>query len=1184
MSGGPRIAVVVPVYDVEDYLEACLDSIAGQTVEELDVVMVDDGSTDGSTAIAEEYARRDARFRLVRQPNGGLSRARNTGIEHTRSEFLAFVDSDDVLPRNAYELLLGALDETGSDFATGNVHRLIRGGTMQAPFLARTFPRTELRTHVTRFKPLLADRTAWNKLWRRSFWDRNGWRFPEGVLHEDIPIVLPAHFRARSVDVISDPVYYYRIRGEGEQLSITQRRAEPRVLRDRLAALEQVRDFIAEHGPRRARGWYYESVVGDDLRLHLNVLDTAGDEYRELFLDRVNAFLHPAGERIYRDLPAVERLKWHLVRRRAMPELLEVLRFQREELDETPAVRIGGRFYGDYPYRTDARLAIPKEVFRLGQELTITAQIEALGVADGKLRVTGHAYMRALGAPEPDTAKVRLHLVRRGRFRRLKERTTALALDTRAVHRPEITADAQRAANDLSWSGFEATLDPRRLRTLGRWRDATWELHATIRAGRERRRRRRFLVRPGNPVGSVDLPAGDASARATTFAFGVVSVEVHERWARADAARLAEDGVLELSGAARVGAATAKLRATRRVDGVRRTFPAELSGDRFTARVALAELLAAPPAPAPARAAVEDPDEDDEQPRAVWELALAQGGRATRVGLPEDVVGPAWRRDGHELSLFRTRLGVAGLADQPQRAVIGGARWTEGGALELRGELPAALERPELVLANAERGEEWAFACTADGRAFAGTLTPAAVRSPAGVLPLINGRWELYARAAGAGSDGMAPMGYTPELRRRLPLGTVAGHKPFLLAITRDDRAILTVKRDLDEDERGPHNQRRLRLGAYRGGRDAPLADAVVYSSFGGRQYSDSPRAIHEELVRRGAPLEHLWVVRDGMVALPETATLVREGSREHYDAMARARYVVDNDHFPDWFERREDQVCLQTWHGTPLKRLGLDVSERRRMVRQFQFGLDRQVANWQYVVSPNRFSTPILRRAYDIRGEMLETGYPRDDVLAGAGRDERGRAVRRALGLPDGARVVLYAPTYRDHVVDRRGRYRLDLHLDLERLRGAAGPDTVVLVRRHHYHYMAERLPGTEDGFVRDVSAYPDGTELLLAADVLVTDYSSMMVDFANTGRPMLFFTYDLDGYRDEIRGFYLDFVATVPGPLLRTTDEVVEALRDLDAVRTEHAERYAAFRETFCELDDGRAAARVVDRVFAS
>jgi CDP-glycerol glycerophosphotransferase len=138
-----------------------------------------------------------------------------------------------------------------------------------------------------------------------------------------------------------------------------------------------------------------------------------------------------------------------------------------------------------------------------------------------------------------------------------------------------------------------------------------------------------------------------------------------------------------------------------------------------------------------------------------------------------------------------------------------------------------------------------------------------------------------------------------------------------------------------------------------------------------------------------------------------------------------------------------------------------------------------------------------------------------------------------------------------------------------------------MILFRKHHYVF--DTVPLAADGFVRDVSEYPDSTELLLAADVLLTDYSSIAVDYANTGRPMLFFTYDLETYQNEIRGFYLDYEATVPGPLLRTTDEVAEALRELDAVHAAQATRYDAFVQRFCELDDGAAAARVVDRVFA-
>jgi CDP-glycerol glycerophosphotransferase len=214
------ITVVVPVFDVEDYLEECLRSVAEQTVEDLEVVMVDDGSTDSSADIARRFARGDSRFRLLRQPNGGLSAARNTGIDAGTGEYLAFLDSDDVLPPDAYERMLGSLESTGSDFATGSVRRLTGAGLCQVGFLAQTFTRTRPKTHVRRFDPLLCDRTAWNKLWRRSFWDECGLRFPEGRWHEDIPVVLPAHFRAASVDVLAAPVYHWR-RREGGAPSIT---------------------------------------------------------------------------------------------------------------------------------------------------------------------------------------------------------------------------------------------------------------------------------------------------------------------------------------------------------------------------------------------------------------------------------------------------------------------------------------------------------------------------------------------------------------------------------------------------------------------------------------------------------------------------------------------------------------------------------------------------------------------------------------------------------------------------------------------------------------------------------------------------------------------------------------------------------------------------------------------------
>jgi len=1189
-----RISVIVPVYNVERYLPPCLESIAAQTFGDLDVIMVDDGSTDTSAALAEEFARRDPRFRLVHQENGGLSKARNTGIEAATGEFIAFADSDDVLPPRAYELLIGALDETGSDFATGNVHRLTTAGTSQARFLARAFATTRLRTHVTRDRALLADRTAWNKLFRRSFWQANGWRFPEGRYNEDIPVILPAHFAARSVDVIEEPVYYYRIR-EGGELSITQRRVERKALLDRLEAVEFVSDYLAERGPRRAKRWYDASVVTDDLSYYLNALESADDDYRALFVDRVNAFLDRVPRRAYRRLEAIDRLKWHLVRRRMMPELLEVLRFQREDLSDTPPVRIRGHFYADHPFRTDRSLRIPQSLFRVDRELRFFAQIERLSWEGARLRIDGWAAVEAVGAPEQGAQKVTVTALRPGRLARVRVRVLGVRARARAVHRPDLAGTRGLGLTDTTWAGFTATLPVRRLRR----RDRDWDVYVTAKVGRVRRRRNRFSIGGARPLRAAEgTLAGGAVARAGPLATGEARVSVREEWARIGGTRLA-GGSIEIDGELRAAGAGKRRLELRQREGSRvRRYAVKLDSTRepatFSAAVPLDDVLAegAPPVADPG-AGIPD--------GLVWDMSLTGSGTRLPVRLAAEAPETAALHGGQEVALVRSVEGDAALVARTPRATATAARWTDGGDLELEGDVrmpdgrelvlfaPSTLDTRTFPLADAPPsvparaagpaaqpgGDDRALGAPAGG--FAVRLTPARMRSLAGELPLGEGAWQLHVR----GGEAQARLMVARELHAQLPLRTRVDHKGFALAANADGCAALLVQRDLDDDERGPVRQRRLRETAYAGRRGEPLEDTVVFTSFRGRQYSDNPRAIHEELVRRGAPLRHLWVVRDGMCRVPPTAEVLREGSREHYEAMARARYVVTNDHFPDWFTRRADQTCIQTWHGTPLKRLGLDVSQMRGTVRRFQRKWDRQVGNWQHVLSPNRFSTPILRRAYAIDGEMLETGYPRADALAGADRDALSARLRARLGLPEGKRAVLYAPTYRDQVKDSHGRYRLDLRLDLERMRAALGEDHVLLFRKHHY--IVDPVPTTADGFVRDVSSYPDGTELLLAADVLLTDYSSMMVDFANTGRPMLFYTYDLDAYRDEVRGFYVDLVDIAPGPLLSTTGELIEALRDVDAVRRESAGRYAEFAATFCELDDGGAAARVVERVFA-
>ncbi|MBA2559374.1 MAG: glycosyltransferase, partial [Propionibacteriales bacterium] len=229
----PRLSVVVPVYNVESYLSACLDSLLAQSFTDLEVVVVDDGSTDGSSAIAERYVREHDRWRLIRTTNRGLGAARNRGVAEVRGEYLAFLDSDDLLPPHAYQLMVSTLQHSGSDFVVGSLELLVDGRLVEPRWIRRAHLQRRLGVTLEEMPPIMRNVFAWNKVFRRSFYERAGLSFPEGVRYEDQVAITEAYLRADAFDVVRRPVYIWRIRDDGS--SITQRRHELADLEDRIA-------------------------------------------------------------------------------------------------------------------------------------------------------------------------------------------------------------------------------------------------------------------------------------------------------------------------------------------------------------------------------------------------------------------------------------------------------------------------------------------------------------------------------------------------------------------------------------------------------------------------------------------------------------------------------------------------------------------------------------------------------------------------------------------------------------------------------------------------------------------------------------------------------------------------------------------------------------------------------------
>jgi CDP-glycerol glycerophosphotransferase len=381
------------------------------------------------------------------------------------------------------------------------------------------------------------------------------------------------------------------------------------------------------------------------------------------------------------------------------------------------------------------------------------------------------------------------------------------------------------------------------------------------------------------------------------------------------------------------------------------------------------------------------------------------------------------------------------------------------------------------------------------------------------------------------------------------------------------------------DDEVGARNQRRLK-DRHRTAEIAPKEDAVLFRSFYGENTSCNGLAVHRELVRRGTDLTLYWVVKDHSVPVPEGGVPVLRDSAQFYDLLASARYVFDNVHQPDFTTKRPEQVFVQTFHGYPFKLMGHPYWEKAGLARHRVESFDQRMRDWDYVVSPARYATPLLRDAFAIEGEMLEIGYPRNDVLVDEFAEKARVRTRAALGIADHQKAVLYAPTYRDNLSTSEFESRMVDFLDVAEFSRAMGPDTVLLVRGHAMNArVASRT--ARRATVIDVTDHPEITDLVLASDAAVLDYSSLRFDYALTGKPMVFLVPDLDLYGSKARGWLFDYEPTAPGPLVSTTAEVVAALRDLPALSARFAEARARFHQDYLDLEDGRASARLVDTV---
>ncbi|MBR2674873.1 MAG: CDP-glycerol glycerophosphotransferase family protein [Mogibacterium sp.] len=368
------ISVIIPVYNIEEYLEESLQCLFRQGDVRLQVIMIDDGSTDNSGEIAERYSREYEGFECYHVENGGSGRARNIGKTYAKGKYIAYLDSDDMFADGALEMMFKRAEADGSDLVVCNSCHFDSAGCFDSKLHKKVFRDFERFSHIRRNPNLIYDTTNWDKLIRRDFYERHDFKWPEGILYQDIPLAMQLHYYANQVSMIYDMGYYWRVR-EGETKSTTQNTTKIRNLRDRIKALDLVDEFFdecsAESSIREAKAF---KAIGTDMLLFINKLHYMDRETAEEFAQKIREYLERAvDDKMYSRLRPIDRQKYRYLKAQDLDALIRLLNY--EDYKKAAVTERDGRFYAE----------LPKDIFgEEGGDCDIT---EELKNAEPKQRV-----------------------------------------------------------------------------------------------------------------------------------------------------------------------------------------------------------------------------------------------------------------------------------------------------------------------------------------------------------------------------------------------------------------------------------------------------------------------------------------------------------------------------------------------------------------------------------------------------------------------------------------------------------------------------------------------------------------------------------------------------------------------------------------------------------------------------
>lgn len=1059
----PTLSVVVPTFNASDFIEKCLRSILAQEGITLEILVVDDGSNDDTVEKAKQIAERDGRVTVITGPNSGPAIARSRGVEAAHGAYLSFADADDEVLPDAYATMVNSLERTGSDIATGSYMRIGKIGRSRPKLTARVHARQRLAVRLDEMPELLEEPVLWNKVYRRNFWNRHVGPMRSFANYEDQEPVYRALVGAAAIDVLTADVYAWRL-ADGRNTR-SRRKAKLTDLRAKLEVIEALNNVL-EHEPNKVRAHAYAIWMGTDLAMHAEYLDTAKKRFRKTLCTATNDLKKSMPRSAWKLIPAQERLFMWVVATGRLDDIEEILGTRLEETTTVPLEHVEERWNVAPTYVNRLRTRLPSRLLK-AHEVDFRPLVlvrNARWVNEGKLELQGCAYIPGI---DPSEVDVRIQGVMDGAT------VFDVSVDSREDNRVDLEAgDPWRS---YAAGGFSVCIDvqefgdvsPRGIGLFAVFGAREVQLNAPATSSTVVGMIAPSPLVDGQRVTVIADEHNELSIRSVSIPAAPViatNVSIHGRRITVTLSSDADVRSMELVHRNETHELAKQNRSI--FDGSLPSPPDKYQsgGERVWAlRATTADGRTEEVYYCSVDYLLPDTGRARPEPDIDGKVKIAQ--RAIRV----TVTGASSDRD---------RLMLTGRVDPPQKLFV---------VLKSSGQTIAPAE----TRLNADGGFTTVYELTTTG-------------PEGGTVAALSGGYHVRFGTTLENSEAWARVSGKLAIR---PVDVFTEWNTIRLEGRASGSVAITASPPWSLKERTKHDRFALRNRDW-----GPLKKGIVFESFNGKSANDNPRAIFDAIASERDDVPMYWSVRDRRVDVPKGGIPVVEGTIEWHRALATSRVWVNNNNFPYYVRKRQGQFYLQTWHGTPIKKLLWDLP-RRIVPLTYRRLMCSEVKQWDLLLVQREDAVQDLRTGLGYTGQVEVSEYPRNMRLTeGLAFPNR---LRRRFGIDDREPVLLYVPTWREN--DRFGNQPgWTGSLNLKAL--AEETNSTVLVRYHHMTSSRE----TNHQQVIDVTKQPFVEELMATADILITDYSSIAVDFALTNKPVIHYVPDLSSYVKE-RGFYV-------------------------------------------------------------